>query len=162
MLHARAEYQSEVSLIGMERVAHNMYLTVITEGGVVGAVIFGGFLLVSVRSAWRLRLMAGEVGLHARAVLLALIGLLMLGMFQVMALNKYLWLMLATIRALSERSRRELAAVAQAQHWTQYASNVGVNGAPTETTPDAAHEAHPELAATRAGSSESSLRPGEH
>ncbi len=164
VLHARAEYQSEVSLIGMERVAHNMYLTVITEGGFVGAVIFGGFLLVSVRSAWRLRRMTGEVGLHARAVLLALIGLLMLGMFQVMALNKYLWLMLATVRALSERSRRELAAVAHAQYWAQYASNVGVevSGAPSESTPDTAHDAHPALAAAHSESSEPSMRPGEH
>ncbi len=120
ILHARAEYQPEVSLIGVERVAHNMYLTVVTEGGVVGAVLFLGFLFTAVRSAWRLRLMPGEVGLHSRAALLGLVGLLMLGMFQIMALNKYLWLIIATIRALSERSRRELIALGHAQAWAHY------------------------------------------
>ncbi|MFN7950254.1 MAG: O-antigen ligase family protein [bacterium] len=164
VLHARAEYQQEVSLIGMERVAHNMYLTVVTEGGVVGAVIFGGFLFASLRSAWRLRRMTGEVGLHARAVLLALIGLLMLGMFQVMALNKYLWLMLATIRALSERSRRELAAITHAQQWAQYANAAAEDGhgsAPPPAIEPTPLES-PGIGGGRAPGWAPSLRPGEH
>ncbi len=115
VLHSLAEYQQEVSLIGVQRVAHNMYVTVVTESGIIGVVIFLGMWFVVLRSGWRLTKIPGEVGLYGRTVLLALVGLLMIGVFQITALNKYLWIMLAMIRALSERAGREALAVARYQ-----------------------------------------------
>lgn len=104
VLHARAGYQTLPSLIGVERLAHNAYLTVATETGAVGVVIFwvgfmGSALVTALVVARRVR--PGDS--MGQALLVSLFAFLVMGTFLHLDLNKYFWVILACIRASWQR-----------------------------------------------------------
>ncbi|QTA90750.1 O-antigen ligase family protein [Desulfonema magnum] len=100
-LHADPRYQKEISLIGMERLPHNMYMQAITETGILGIIFFTGFIISIIITT-----LGGLGDEHmdgvARGLLLALLGLLLMGMFSHILLTKYFWLTLSLIRILPE------------------------------------------------------------
>lgn len=112
VLHAMAEYQTKPTMIGVERMPHNMYLQSLTETGIIGffvLLIMLSTVFISVLRAFRAqnsnRWLAGSL-------LLALLSYLVMGMFSHQYLNKYLWVLFAMIRILPELSND----VEQARH----------------------------------------------
>ncbi len=70
-------------------VAHNLFLEVAAELGLVGLFGLVGFLLVSLYSVWRAR--NGELGLESRAVFASLIGYLVCQQFSGYSLSWFLY-----------------------------------------------------------------------
>ncbi|MDM8522553.1 O-antigen ligase family protein [Desulfococcaceae bacterium HSG8] len=103
--HADGKYQPEISLIGTERLPHNMYMQVMTETGIVGSVFLAGVIISALVTALNgLRRRDEVTDAVARGLFLTLIGILLMGMFSHTLLAKYFWLMLAFIRILAEQS----------------------------------------------------------
>jgi O-antigen ligase len=87
------------------KVAHNMYLHVLAELGIVGLVLFLSLVGFAVVSASRAARMFAEVGdqdmdLLTRGVLLAMLGILAADFFLSGQLSKQLWLLLGAGPAL--------------------------------------------------------------
>lgn len=98
------------------KVAHNTYLEVLAELGVVGLVLFLAILaavVVALLGAARRFGAAGdgEMDLLSRAVLVALIGFLIAAFFGSREFSNQLWLLLGLGPALLDLARRELAAL---------------------------------------------------
>jgi O-antigen ligase len=101
-------------IVDRPQVAHNSYLQVLSELGVPGLVLFGGLIAAGLLAAWRA---VGEFRQRgdpfmetcARAVVLALIALLVADFFASDQLNKELWLLLGLGPALLGVARRETA-----------------------------------------------------
>lgn len=99
------------------KVAHNTYLTVIAELGVVGALLFGALLAIALGCGWRaMRLFArqrdGPMEMLARAWMIAMAGLLTADAFLSAEFSKQLWLLLALGPALLAVARRPSAPAA--------------------------------------------------
>jgi putative inorganic carbon (hco3(-)) transporter len=98
-------------IVERPQVAHNMYLNVAAELGLPGVLLFGALLLGCVACAFRA---AGEFRRRgdpameacARAVVLALVGLLVADAFASDQLAKELWLLLGLGPALLGLARR--------------------------------------------------------
>jgi O-antigen ligase len=102
-------------IVDTPKVAHNMYLQVLAELGVVGLVLFAtilGFSLVCASKAARLARLGGdrEMEILSRALVVALIGLLAAYFFVSSEYSKQLWLLLALCPAALAITRAELAA----------------------------------------------------
>jgi O-antigen ligase len=96
---------------------HNAYLEALTDLGVPGLVIFVAVLAAAlstgVRAAWSFeRLGDIQMELIARAVVLALVGVLVAEVFVSSQYSKYLWLLIATCPVLLALARRTGAATA--------------------------------------------------
>jgi O-antigen ligase len=107
-----------------ERQAHDVYLSVATDNGGVGLLVFLAIIFVTMRSLLRVRRRASDDGDAMTASLatgyaLAIVGFLTAGIFLSLAYERYFWLLLALATALvrarddeanaSVRSRRATA-----------------------------------------------------
>ena len=107
VLHQMAKYQDAPVLVGVPRMAHSMYLTVITESGIVGFVFFAGFLISTYlrQRAIHKRLQGNfNFGL---ALICSFVALLVMGLFLHLQETKYLWLVLSMTRALDNGGDNE-------------------------------------------------------
>lgn len=98
--------------------AHNMYLDVLAETGVVGLLLFTGLLtfsLLSTLRAARLFQLAGDADMEilSRALFVGLLGLLAADFFLSELLSKQLWILLALGPALLRVATRELGDMAR-------------------------------------------------
>jgi O-antigen ligase len=102
------------SIVDRKKVAHNIYLTVLSELGAVGLALFMAILLACLRSALRAARKFAAQGelvmeLLARGLFLALVNLLVAGFFSSSIYIKQLWVLLAAgpaLLALAERADR--------------------------------------------------------
>ena len=92
-------------------VAHNIYLHILAEMGVIGLVLFLGLLGLSIASAVRAVRIAGSattlLEVLGRALVIALAGILAADFFVSEQYSKQLWLLLALCPALLSIARRE-------------------------------------------------------
>jgi putative inorganic carbon (hco3(-)) transporter len=103
--------QRDKYIVVRHTVAHNIYLTVLAELGIVGLTLFVLILLICLRCAL---LAAREFAarrdptmeLLARALLIALVGLLVADFFSSALYSKQLWFLLAATPALLALARR--------------------------------------------------------
>jgi O-antigen ligase len=111
-------------VVDRPHVAHNTYLGVLAELGIVGLVAFGVVvmtILLLTRRATRLfaRISSPELELVSRGVLVSLLGLLAAFVFLSGQLEKELWLLLGlgvALEAVARRSLRARAGPAAAPH----------------------------------------------
>ena len=107
VLYQQARYQEIPIQVGVPRMAHNMYLTVLTESGLVGLVIYMGFLISTLLAQRRIAArMPGDFN-FGRALMVSFVALLVMGLFLHLHLVKYLWLVAAMTRALDTEQRYE-------------------------------------------------------
>jgi O-antigen ligase len=108
ILHADARYQNEISLIGVQRLPHNMYMQTITETGLLGTFFFTGVLLSSLITAW-IGFSSNQEAIQniAKGLFLPAIGIMLMGIFSHIILTKYFWLAMSLIRILPEVIRQE-------------------------------------------------------
>ncbi len=92
------------------REAHNLYLGIAADMGMVGLLAFlgliGAILLPLLAAARRLRRVAPARAAHAAALALALVGYLAAGLFLSLAYERYFWLLLGLAAAAARLSRR--------------------------------------------------------
>jgi O-antigen ligase len=87
------------------KVAHNIYLEVLAELGIVGLTLFGLIVVASVRSARAAAQVSGrradrESELLSRGLLLALLAMLVAAFFSSELFSKQLWILLALAIAM--------------------------------------------------------------
>jgi O-antigen ligase len=102
-------------IVDKPQVAHNVYLHVLAELGVPGLLLFLGVVGAGLLAAWRAAREAARRGDRfletcARALVLALVALLVADIFASDQLNKGLWLLLGLGPAMLAIARREPAA----------------------------------------------------
>jgi O-antigen ligase len=122
-VHARVKFGPDKGT-EPERQAHDVYLSVATDNGGVGLLVFLAIIFVTMRSLLRVRRRASDDGDAMTASLatgyaLAIVGFLTAGIFLSLAYERYFWLLLALATALvrarddeanaSVRSRRATA-----------------------------------------------------
>jgi O-antigen ligase len=103
--------QRDAFIVDEKKVAHNIYLTVVSELGVVGLLLFLLIIVVCLRSTWRAAKAFAARGdpvmeLVARALLIALVSLLAVGFFSSALYVKQFWILLAAgpvLHAIAER-----------------------------------------------------------
>lgn len=100
-------------IVDEPKVAHNTYLGVLAELGVVGLALFLAILGASLASLWRAARAFGaggdrEMEMLSRAVLIALVGFLTAAFFGSREYSNQLWLLLALGPALLGLARAEL------------------------------------------------------
>jgi len=98
-----------------ERQAHDLYLSVATDNGGVGLLLFVAMIIVTLRSLLRVRRRANADGDAATAGLatgyvLAVVGFLTTGVFLSLAYERYYWLLLALATALVRASTTRASA----------------------------------------------------
>jgi O-antigen ligase len=91
-------------------VAHNVYLEVLAELGIVGFALFGVIVAIGVRAAHQAMEAAGRRGdreteLLSRGLLLALIAMLLSAFFSSELFNKPLWILLGLAVAVRSFAR---------------------------------------------------------
>jgi putative inorganic carbon (HCO3(-)) transporter len=101
-------------IIDAPKVVHNTYLEALADLGVPGLVtmvaVLAACLSAAVRAAWMFeRLGDTQLELIARAVVLALVGVLVAGAFVSSQYSKYLWLLIAVCPVLLALARRATA-----------------------------------------------------
>ena len=114
LLQPGAVYRSDVIIL-TPQVAHNTYLEVAAELGIVGLLLFGSIAVFSVGSslqAARIFRTAGDRGSEvlARSAAVALVGVLAADFFISQEINKQLWLLFGIGPAILAVSRRLPAA----------------------------------------------------
>ena len=102
-------------IVDNPKVAHNTYLNVLAELGVVGLALFLAVIVFSLWCAGRALGVASQAGdrqldVLARAMIVVLVGLLAADFFGSRQYSKQLWLLLSLCPALLAISRAELAA----------------------------------------------------
>lgn len=100
-------------IVDEPKVAHNTYLNVLAELGVIGLVLFLSIVVYSLRSALRAArtfAAAGDIDMEivSRALLVALIGFLVASFFGSREYSKQLWLLLSLGPALLGVARSEV------------------------------------------------------
>jgi O-antigen ligase len=100
-------------IVDEPKVAHNTYLGVLAELGVVGLVLFLSIVCASLASLWRAAQTFGfsgdrEMDLLSRAVLIAMVGFLTAAFFGSREFSNQLWLLLALGPALLGIARAQL------------------------------------------------------
>lgn len=105
-------------IVDQPKVAHNMYLEVMAELGIVGMALFLGILgysLYCALAAIRRFTWTGDrqMEIVSRALFIALVGLLVSDFFGSRQFSKQLWLLLSIAPALLAISRVELEALAE-------------------------------------------------
>nr|WP_321403128.1 O-antigen ligase family protein [uncultured Desulfobacter sp.] len=114
VLHQMAKYQDVPALVGVPRMAHSMYLTVITESGIFGFIFFTGFLI---STYLRQQAVYDRLDGHFNfvlALMCSFVALLVMGLFLHLQITKYLWLVFAMTRAMDDQSdgQQEIKSVA--------------------------------------------------
>jgi O-antigen ligase len=102
-------------VIDTPKVAHNIYLTVLSELGIVGLALFTAILIAALAACGRAARLFARAGdpaseLLARGLIIALVGFLVASFFSSQIYEKQLWLLLATgpaLLAMAERRTRE-------------------------------------------------------
>jgi O-antigen ligase len=108
LLYQQPKYQEITAQIGVPRMAHNMYLTELTESGLVGLILFSGFLISTLMAQRRIAArLPGDFN-FGRALMTSFVALLIMGLFLHLELVKYLWLVAAMTRALDNEPRDEV------------------------------------------------------
>jgi len=102
-VHSRIKYGPLKGTIP-ERQAHDLFLSVATDGGIVGLTLFVGMIIAAWRSLLRGRRLALEHADLAGAALVsgyvvAMVGFLTAGLFLSLAYERYYWLLLALATA---------------------------------------------------------------
>jgi len=102
-------------IIDDPKVAHNVYLQMLAELGIIGLALFLAILFFCLRCAYRAAIRfrdAGDVQMEimARAVLIAMLAILISDFFASEQFSKLLWLLLAMGPALEAVARREASA----------------------------------------------------
>ncbi len=111
VLHMDPAYQTEITLVGISRLPHNMYLQVVTETGIMGLIAVAGVAISSMITTSRGMKGEENISLIAKGLFLALTGLLVMGAFAHLLMSKYFWLLLAMIRVLPDVSRSHTESV---------------------------------------------------
>jgi hypothetical protein len=101
-MHAQAKYQGEPSLIGLPRMAHDVYLQTIAETGPLGVGLFVCILLAAGSGAYQASRVGGQHSVHAEALAIAVFAFAVMGFFSHLLLDKTLWIVLALVRTLPE------------------------------------------------------------
>jgi putative inorganic carbon (hco3(-)) transporter len=121
-VHARVKFGPDK---GTEpaRQAHDLYLSVATDNGGVGLLVFLAIIFVTMRSLLRVRRRASEDGDAATASLatgyaLAIVGFLTAGIFLSLAYERYFWLLLGLATALVRARHDEANASARSRRAT--------------------------------------------
>jgi len=97
--------QRAIYIVDQPKVAHNIYLEVLAELGILGLTLFGLIVAASVRSALVAARAAGrradrESELLSRGLLLALLAMLVAAFFSSELFSKQLWILLALAIAM--------------------------------------------------------------
>ncbi len=97
------------------KVAHNIYLEVWADLGIVGLWLFVGFAAFALRAAWRAAAILQSVGrnadqIMARTLIVALVGILASDFFQTDQYSKQLFLLSALAAAMLATVTREVKA----------------------------------------------------
>lgn len=97
--------ERDTFIVDEKKVAHNVYLTVLSELGAVGLALFLGAIALSLRAAWRAASVFrahGELTMElvSRALLIALVSLLAVAFFSSALYVKQFWVLLALAPAL--------------------------------------------------------------
>jgi putative inorganic carbon (HCO3(-)) transporter len=97
--------QRAIYIVDQPKVAHNIYLEVLAELGVVGLTLFGVIVVAGVRSALAAARASGRRGdreseLLSRGLLLALLAMLVAAFFSSELFSKQLWILLALAIAM--------------------------------------------------------------
>jgi O-antigen ligase len=103
--------ENDSQIVDDQKVAHNIYLTVVSELGIVGLALFALIVGLCLRSALRAARAFAARGdpameLVSRALFIALVSLLVVGFFSSALYVKQFWILLAAapaLRALAER-----------------------------------------------------------
>jgi O-antigen ligase len=95
------------------KVAHNIYLEVWADTGIIGLLLFAGVVLTPLRSAWRAVVILRNAGrradeMLARALIVAIVGILAAGLFISDEYSKQLFLLLALATAMPAAARTEV------------------------------------------------------
>jgi O-antigen ligase len=106
--------QRAIYIVDQPKVAHNIYLEVLAELGVLGLTLFGLIVAASVRSVLAAARASGrradrESELLSRGLLLALLAMLVAAFFSSELFSKQLWILLAlaiAMRSFAEDGRR--------------------------------------------------------
>jgi O-antigen ligase len=106
--------ERDETIVDDQKVAHNIYLTVLAELGAVGLTFFLVILGASLRCCLKAARAFARQGdelleLTARALLIALVGLLVAGFFSSAVYSKQMWLLLALGPALLALANRRAA-----------------------------------------------------
>ncbi len=101
-MHAQAAYQMEPSLIGLPRMAHDVYLQTVTEIGPLGLGLFLGVLGAAGSIAYRIARVDQPHSVQAQALAIAILAFSAMGFFSHLLLDKTFWIVLALIRTLPE------------------------------------------------------------
>jgi O-antigen ligase len=101
-------------IVDTPKVAHNTYLQVLAELGIVGFALFMTILLFSLACAFKAHRAAAQAGdreldIIARATVVALVALFAAYFFVSRDYGKQLWLLLALCPVMLDLARRELA-----------------------------------------------------
>ena len=105
VLHAMPSFQPLNSLVGVQRLPHNLYLQVITETGIIGMIFFAGITGNVVGTLWGSVKKNYSLKDSSRGVLLSVIGIMAMGMFLHMLLTKLFWLILVFTRLMAENNK---------------------------------------------------------
>ncbi len=103
--------QRDAFIVDEKKVAHNIYLTVLSELGAVGFALFLAIIGICLRSAFRAAHAFARKGdqtmeLIARALLISLLSLLAVGFFSSALYVKQFWILLAAAPALLALAER--------------------------------------------------------
>jgi competence ComEA-like helix-hairpin-helix protein len=120
-------------------VALNTYLEMLAETGIVGLALFTAFVLTAIAAAGRAArvfdaLARDELATLARAVIVAVVAMLVAGFFLSSQIDKRLWLLLALGPALLAAARRDLFAQGVVRRPAPAAASTPA--APTSALPD--------------------------
>ncbi len=112
------EYQKNrqiTGFVGYERAAHNDFITIMAEYGLVGLLIWLGMVVYILRESYRLNFFFMRVGdeymyMIANAVACSLVALLLCQAFLGLYLSKFFWLAIALVPVLKTIARRRYGA----------------------------------------------------
>ena len=107
--------QRDRFIVDTPKVPHNIYLSVLSELGIIGLTLFALLIAICLVSAIRAAHVFAQQGrwimdILARALFIALVGLLAADFFSSELYSKQLWLLLATAPAMLVMARRSTAA----------------------------------------------------
>ncbi|MGM0767441.1 MAG: O-antigen ligase family protein [Pseudomonadota bacterium] len=104
------KYYPEDILLRRAELPHNIFIQVGTDTGVIGLVVFAGFLIFALRKARNFRMQGcpeADPKLPGRCANLSLIGFIVAGQFVTVAYYPFLWIHLALLVSMTNSFRLE-------------------------------------------------------